>query len=369
MFLSQLKWSAAGVLALAALGGTQVSPSAATDRPSVRRNAPIPKAAKEGRILFWVDEKPQLLKPDGTELDSPAPMPKAWIMVGWGNAHLSPDGKRLLFQRQGSALNKPAPNPAPRGVLISNRGTTAQILDLDGKREQTEVEAVDINAAYWMGADRLYVRGQEVGEDRSVSAKLEHWVYDVKTGKRTPLKVPKDFFVRSVSPDGKTAIADEWKMTPAQWHQHAHLWTVGSDKPTPLLELNQSFKNLPPQFSPDGKRVLCRVQHYGSYTPNGNGSWNTDDFRFDNLLVIDLATKKQTVVKELGEKPEWRIGGFAWSPDGSKIAYVEVQQLPQPAVTPDRDSRFRVMVADPDGKNAKQIYAAEGSWLMGFDWK
>jgi RNA polymerase sigma factor (sigma-70 family) len=371
MFLSKLKVLTAGVLAalaLAAAGMAAVTPATARDHRHARRNAPVPKPAdKEGRILFWVNDKPLLLKTDGTELESPALIPKAWYGVGWGNAHVSPDGKRMLFHKQGSAIDKPVPKAAPAGVAFSNNQTTLQILDLDGEREQKEVEGVHLNGAYWMGSDQVYVRGNEVGENGKMSDKLAHWVYDLKTAKRTPLKMPKDFFPRAVSPDGKTMILDEWKMTPAQWHQHAHLWTVGTDKPTPLLELNQSFNNLSPQFSPDGKRVLCKVSHYGSLTPVGNGAWNHDDFRFNNLLVIDLATKKQTVVKEYGEKPEWRIGGFAWSPDGKRIAYVEAQNIVPPQR--ERDTRLRVMVADPDGKNEKQIYTAEGTWLLGFDWK
>jgi len=77
--------------------------------------------------------------------------------------------------------------------------------------------------------------------------------------------VPKDFFVRALSPDGKTSVVDEWKMSADTWHQRAHLWTLGTGEPTALLELNQSFDNLTPQFSPDGKRLLCKVKHYGSY--------------------------------------------------------------------------------------------------------
>ena len=115
--------------------------------------------------------------------------------------------------------------------------------------------------------------------------------------------------------------------------------------------------------------MLCRVKHYGSYTPIGNGGWNTGDFKFDNLLVIDLTTKKSTVLKELGEDPEWSLGGFAWSPDGMKIAYVEYKRLPRPPGAQTDKNPFRVIVCDTDGKNAKEIYTAEGSWLIGFDWK
>jgi Tol biopolymer transport system component len=156
-------------------------------------------------------------------------------------------------------------------------------------------------------------------------------------------------------------VVDEWKMTPTEWHQHSHLWTVGDGKPTPLLELNQDFKNLHPQFSPVGKRLLCKVVHYGSSTEVGNGSFNTTDFKFNNLLVIDLTTKKQTAVEEYGGQPEWRVGGYAWSPDGKQIACVETQSRPQQSGAPRAKDSFRVMVADPDGKNEKEVHKADGS--------
>ncbi len=367
MFLKKL--TLAGLVAVLVGVGVFAVPAWAGERttPHVRRNAPPPKAAaKEGRILFWVDDKPLLLKPDGTELESPLPMKDSIRGVGWGNAHLSPDGKRVAFHRQGRAANMPVPKNRPAGVAFATNSTILHVLDLDGERTIQALDSVNLNAAFWMGDGKtLLVRGNEIN-DNVVSQKLENWVYDVTTDKRTPLTVPEHFHVRAVGPDGKTAVLDEWKMSADTWHQHAHLWTIGTDKPTPLLELNHSFENKAPQFSPDGKKVLCQVSYHAKRTPLGNGGWSFDDFKYNNLLVIDLATKKQTVVKEYGENPEWRIGGFAWSPDGKKIAYVESMRLPAVARAADP---FRVMIADADGKNEKEVYTATGSWLIGFDWK
>lgn len=323
-------------------------------RPDARRiKAQVPKAEpSEGRILFWVDDKPLLLKANGTELESPDPIPKVTALVPWGNAQMSPDGKRVAFAR---------------GRL--DERCTLHVLDLDGKKETKEYPAVHLNRFHWVGPDKVYVRGTETGADGGEKGKWGDWVYDLATGKRAPLKVPKDFTVRSVSPDGRAAVVDEWKRTATAHHQHAHMWTVGEDKPTPLLELNQGFRNLRPQFTPDGTRLLCQVTHFGSYTPDGNGDFNTADFKFNNLLVIDLATKKQTVAKEWGEKPEWRVRGYAWSPDATKIAYVETKPLPEHPGGPTAKTSFRLLVADADGKNEKEVYKAEGLWLTGFDWR
>lgn len=356
MFLNSSKRLTAAVLAAVALLGVALSgyrgdagePGRA---PHLRRKAPIPvqKAGQTGRILVWLDDKPQLIKPDGTELDSPDAIPNAIAGVGRGRAHLSPDGKRVAFES--------APNGAGAGTVL-------KILELDGDRKLTTHDAVSVNGYHWMADGRMYLRGYAKGG----AGKLEDWILDPATDKRTPLAVPKDFFVRAVGPDGKTMVVDEWKMSAKVWHQRAHLWEVGKDKPTPLLELNAGFNNLRPAFSPDGKKLLCKVKHYGTMTALGNGQFQEGDFKFHGLLVIDLATGKKTVVKDHGEEPEWHLHGIAWSPDGKKVAYVEEKRLPnvpgRPILNP-----HRVTVCDPDGRNAKEVYTALGDWLLGFDWR
>lgn len=376
MVLSQLTRVTAGVLAAVALLGVALSAcwSKADEPrepvPAARRPAPVPppKAVREGHLLVWVDDQPLLLKPDGTTLPSPAPIPNAWLGVGRGNAQLSPDGTRVAFHRQGAAANMPKP---PNGGVVLNTRTTLTILELRGDAEPKGLEAVHLNAFHWLGDGKtLYVRGQEIGAGGAVAEKHEDWVYDPATGKRVPLKVPEHFAVRAVGPDGKTAVVDEWKMSPDKWHQRAHLWTVGTDKPpTPLLDLNQSVYDPRPAFSPDGRRLLCRVEQYGTHTAQGGGGFKLDDFKCNDVVVIDLATKKRTVVKELGEGPEWDVQGLAWSPDGRKIAYAEAHRLPRPAGVAGPQCSYRVIVADPDGKNAKEVYATQGNWLVGFGWK
>jgi RNA polymerase sigma factor (sigma-70 family) len=350
MFLSKLRLTVAVVALLAGVAGSvAVAAPPAPDRERYRIKAPVPKAAeKEGKLLFWLDEKPLLLAPDGTELPSPDAIPKVHFS-GSADARLSPDGKRVAFQYRDN----------------DHRGTL-RIFDLGEKTPQmTVLDAVTLNDFHWLGDGKtLYVRGSE-----GKGGKLDHWVYDPAADNRTPLKVPKDFFIRAVSPDGKVAVADEWKMTATEWHQHAHLWALdGTEKPTPLLELNQSISQPRPVFSPDGKHLLCKLKHYGTHKPLGNGGFDTLDFKCNDLVVIDLATKKKAVLKELGENPEWRVCGLAWSPDGKRVAYVEYKPVSSPPGRP-LEEPYRVTVADADGKNAKEIHAANGAWLVGFDWR
>ena len=84
--------------------------------------------------------------------------------------------------------------------------------------------------------------------------------------------------------------------------------------------------------------------------------------RRQNVLVIDLETRTQTVLRELGEKsPVW-LYGLAWSPDGKRIAYVEFSYEDEKRI-------YRVFVAGSDGKDAKEVFKAEGNRVVGFDWR
>jgi RNA polymerase sigma factor (sigma-70 family) len=370
MFLTKLKLpTAVAVLAALLLGGgvaVAASPEPKDDPKPLKARA---KPKVEGKLLFWLDDQPILLKPDGTEDGEQAMVANAGRGVGWGNAVVSPDGKRVAFEKQGAAVEIPAPKDGAKPHPISRTRTTLHLLEFDAAEDAKPVTLADVhlNGFHWLAGGKLHVRGYEIDAKDVVDPTLRDWIWDPANGKRTPLKVPESFVVRALSPDGKTAVVDEWKMGDEVWHQRAHLWAVGSDdKPTPLFELNQGFENLRPQFSPDGQKLLCKLLHYGTYTPLGNKGFTQADFKFRHLLVVDLKTKKQTVVKDLGENGDWGLSGFAWSPDGKRVAYVESNHK---VPLPQGRRPFRVMVADADGKNESEVYNRVGGWLIGFDWK
>jgi dipeptidyl aminopeptidase/acylaminoacyl peptidase len=342
--------------------------------PPAREANPAPVSNRPGKILIWVDEKPHLISPEGNDLDSPRPIPKLRYSVELGTAKLSPDGTRVAFEVRGENVTVAAmPARVPGGIGFkapSQSRTNLRILDLGGRKDSMQLESIYLNSFHWFGdGKKMYLSGYEIREGPFVDLafeNLEYWEYDPASNKRVPLKVPANFTIRAVSPNGKTMLVDEWKGDPTQWYQRAHLWTVGTEKPVPLLEVNQSVWEPIPKFSPDGKQLLCRVEHYGKYklAPQGGGGFMFEDFRFNHVVVIDLATKQQMVVKEFEENPEWRVRGLAWSPNGRKIAYVETEgDLRLSSRT------FRVTVADPDGKHAKVIRTLEGKQFVGFDWR
>jgi RNA polymerase sigma factor (sigma-70 family) len=379
MLLSSLQLLTPGALAVVVLAvGLAVYPSEAGEPQPVvriaRHSEHVPNATGPGTILIWVDKTPLLLSPDGKELDSPGPIENVHFRVEQGTAQLSPGGTRVAFEMQGKAVHVKrqkvvGPAAAMEFKAQSIPRTNLGILDLVGKKETKTLESVQLGSFRWLGdGTKLYLSGIEIREVPFVGLlleKSENWVYDPATSNRTPLNVPSGFFIRAIGPDGKSALVDERKMTPTHWHERAHIWTIGTDKPAPLLELNHSLWEPIPRFSPDGKQLLCRVEHYGTYKTHPQGiGFMREDFKFNHVVVIDLATNQQMVVKELGEKPEWKVVGLAWSPDGRMIAYVETKRPPRP---PGRN--YRVVVADPDGKNSKVIHTVEGDKFVGFDWK
>ena len=70
------------------------------------------------------------------------------------------------------------------------------------------------------------------------------------------------------------------------------------------------------RLSPDGRRVLylgCPEPPKGEYPRL-------------RLSVLDLGTKKRTVVDEPGSTT---INGYCWSPDGKRIAYTWQKPIPR----------------------------------------
>ncbi len=247
--------------------------------------------------------------------------------------------------------------------------------------------------------------GYDLADDGDVKSPFKSWVYDLKTGKRDERPVPKNFSPTAVSQDGKMAVLQENK------HRQIHIATFDGKKPQSLFEPNFSLFNSP-IFSPDGERVLMRVEERGV---------EEKEWKSDRLIVMELATNKITIIKDLQlgnaisggiwspngkrvayidrKKGQGRgddglsictvdangqnakeivelVGTFghiddtgltmAWSPDGKRLAYVHQTASPKK-----NSYSSRVVVIDADGTNPKEIYKADdASWvLMGFDWK
>jgi Tol biopolymer transport system component len=80
------------------------------------------------------------------------------------------------------------------------------------------------------------------------------------------------------------------------------------------------------------------------------------------LTVLDLDTGKSAKVDGFPANGWLRANGsnvaYCWSPDGKRIAYVW-QELDGPGDDPNKMYEARLIVCDPDGRNAKTIAAAQ----------
>ena len=420
MFLIKLKMISVGGLAFALVSvGLASFASDASERksesPVVRRNAPVPKP--EGRIFVWIGDQPLLFKPDGTKLESPMAIPNATYFVQQRNAELSPDGKQVVFRGE----QVPAAPKTP-GKYYTNSGI--RFLPLTSVGKPTTLEGVRAWNTCWLGdPDKLFVHGRNLNDDGTDHGEFSSWVYNLKTNKREVRTIPKDFVPMSVALDGKrTVLQQTLQPTDKIYHQQIYLGTLDGEKPVALFEPGTILRSSP-TFSPDGTHVLMYVEEWANMKPGKAGGFE-GELKSDRLVVVDVATRKPTTIfdSKKNEGPsgwKWSPDGkriayvhrlqtkgldgpttvtvsdadgknskdvlevesttghtgdpgltLAWSPDGKRLAYLHQSAKPLDERDPDRrvDSA-RVVVIDADGKNSKEIYKVDASWLMGFDWK
>jgi hypothetical protein len=328
--------------------------------------APLLIAAppSEGRIMLWLDETIILLKPDGTKLPGPKNVEKANIGVSSGMAVLSPDGKRIAFAR---ADGPPIVPPVIAGVKVQNRkATSLYTLDLATEKITEQNPQFNHGAFYWRNDSKsLFVMGSPISKDGTTTRKGTAHTLDLESKKLVSVQLPENFVLRAVAPND-TMLLEEYVATDTTWKFRPYLMKITDKQPMPLLDYNMQVHMPRAVFSPDGRYLLCRLEHYGRYIPNGNGIFTFDDFKRNDIITIELATGKQTLIRELGETPEWAIIGLAWAPAGDRIAYIESKRNN----LNDRKYQYRVVVAGTDGNNRREIYFEDGpKWLVGFDWR
>jgi dipeptidyl aminopeptidase/acylaminoacyl peptidase len=104
------------------------------------------------------------------------------------------------------------------------------------------------------------------------------------------------------------------------------------------------------EFSPDGKSIVAGITAKNLVD---------QEYMFQNIHLIDLATKKRT---QLADTPG-KLGDFAWSPDGTRIAYNAAKELKD-------HSESQVFVISVSGGEAKNLtepsFRGTVTWV---DWK
>jgi Tol biopolymer transport system component len=258
-----------------------------------------------------------------------------------GGHRFSPDGKQLAFLVAppfvfGDDVNKPRkPKVYVRGLEEEEPGTD-----------------MEVNADYlsWSPDSKSLVVTVllRVGEGEK-SPEFATWLVDVKTKKKTALRIPSDQYVTDWSSDGKYFLTTELNKGGSRLH------VVSRD----LTEDRVVTKEGVPsgdggRFSPVGDQVLYKV-------------WSkTGDAR---LVVLNLRSRKATQVKNLPANCD--LFGYCWSPDGKRIAHAWRAKAEQADLSTQTESTL--IVSDADGSNPvtilKHKHGAAGIGISDPDWR
>ncbi|HZV06647.1 MAG TPA: sigma-70 family RNA polymerase sigma factor [Gemmataceae bacterium] len=292
--------------------------------------AEVPKSAGPGHILYGCDGKLYLMDPDGKnerriELPPLGGRPPT--------ACLSPDGRSLAFWTSGDNLFQPV--------------ICVRALDDKGFGTKFELkEACGFSNFFWSpNGEELHVNlGGPTKEAR-------HFRIDVKTRQVTRLNVLKHYLVSDQTRDGKLFLATSIG-TKDSWNSKSiHLMTAAGTEEKLLADLKLLADPdgwvVAARLSPDGRRAL--VTHNGK------------------PCVIDI--DEPGVLKPVAGIPkDAEVPVCAWAPNGKHIVYIigTVHWL-----APEDLKKFesRLIVADPDGGNAKVVRSVKGKMLTGVDWR
>ncbi len=340
MFIQQLKVLvvASGLLACAIFAAEKLLaadpvPKAAettpnrTDPPSNPPAVAKPLPPGPNKLLVLRDGRLVLIDPDGTnEKQITADREKFDH-----DAQLSPDGKKLAVLVRSGEVGVQKQKLFVRALDEKEPGTD---LGVECKRFAWSPDSSEIACAEF-----------SEGRDEKVPG-ITHFVVNVKTKEKKPLKMPEGHLLNDWSRDGKYFLTTRFGVDKDKPQARlARLYLVNRDGSENKALTGEQQYSASGRLSPDGKRVLYAVLTWS----NGDKERPTVE-----MTILDIATGKSTLVGDVPKNGE-SVGG-GWSPDGKRIAYVWRQiHGGKTEDIADKETEWQLVVCDPDGKNAKTI--------------
>jgi len=343
MRLNTLAKLATGFLAVALIGlgsaGLALHSGGAGDPPTPPENSPrathppgdndSARPARTPRIVYNSDGELRIMDADGTndrKIDLP-PNEGAGAVV-------SPDARSVAYW-------VPAANTKPDATVGR---VVVCVRQLEGKKEVTRFdipfEAGFIEFCWAPDGTELMVNTGAPG-----TKGVSHVRLNLTTKKVTSLNVLGTHLITDWTPDGKRFLTTPVG-TGAEWEPRG-IYLMNPDGTESAVVADPKTGAFAGRISPDGKRVLCHSEN--------------------QLSVVEIGKPGSlTKVEGIPEKAE--VTSFAWSPDSKRIVYtIGTFRLTSPEDLTGIESK--VVVADPDGKNAKALRSAKGKLYMGVDWK
>ena len=255
-----------------------------------------------------------------------------------GDARLSPDGKKVAMLIRSEADGG------------EHQKLHVRTFDEEGTDTDLGVECKTLVSVAWSpdGAEIAFADMPEVWGQG-----FAHSIMDVKTREKKALKLPEGHLLTDWSRDGKLFLTTCYaadKENPQS--RGARLYLVNRDGSEPRAMTDEKQVNAFGRLSPDGNRVL-----HGRMTPPKDGTGPAKR----ELMVLDVASGESTAVGDT--QADGDILSCCWSPDGKRIAYAWRQFLFEAWYegAPLKKTESRLVVCDPDGKNAGTVASEQGT--------
>lgn len=355
LLLSKLRksaWSAAAAMCLAGLGawGITVAGSQSADPPiSVKKdqrpNQPPPRSAPqgEGRLMIFRDGALASMQPDGKDVRWLLTKDDKVMLHPFSNSSLSPDGKRLALL----VIDVKAMQAAQDSNKAQRAMAYVHIRDVKDKGPGDNLGISGMTCIWSADSAKLLVSDLDIFElshkdSKATETEAKSWIIDVKTKEKTTLEIPKNHFVIDWSRDGHWLLALAFekkagsKLVMMKKDGAAKFDVTGPGR-------NPSFGKL----SPDGKKVLYVVNQQGK--------------KAEQELVVQSLVKGDNVEPKRISALNHDILGFAWSPDGRRIAYT-CKMHTGPDLKGDRQEPVEafLIVGNADGTNMVTVQTEKG---------